>query len=78
MNNLVKIKTSDDGDERPGHLQVWHLVVNETGGNCTFCEQEFFGFGESGCEYETNATERGGITCEQCIEKIKKIKAVKL
>ena len=60
MNNLVKILTSDDGEPREETEQYWHLVYNETGAQ-TFCEGEFFGYGESACEYEEKSVERGGI-----------------
>ena len=75
MNNLVKILSSDDGEKR--EEKKWCLIVNYTGSQ-TFCEGEFFGFGESGCEFETKTVKRGGITCRKCLRKIKDVKKVKL
>lgn len=77
MNNLVKILSSDDGEPRDKNLQFWHLVVNESGSQ-TLCEGEFFGYGESGCEFEVKSTKKGGITCPKCLAHIKAMKAVKL
>lgn len=77
MNELVKITRDDDGQltENPN----WHLIdpTNEQG-QAALCTQEFFGYGESRCEYETKKTKRGGITCPNCLQKIRLIKAVKI
>ena len=74
---LVKILSSDDGEPRDKHLQYWHWILTDTG-NHTLCEGEFFGYGESACEYEIKTVKRGGITCPKCLEIIKEIKAIKL
>ena len=78
MNNLVKIKTSTDGEIREADLQFWHYVADSNGDPCTLCQGEFFGFGQSGCEYELKSVKVGGITCPDCLAIIKKIKAIKL
>lgn len=77
MNYLVKILSDDSGEPREKYQQYWHYVTNKTG-NQTLCEGEFFGFGESGCEYEVKQVKRGGITCPKCLAEIKDIKAIKL
>lgn len=77
MNHLVKILSSDDGEPREPEYQYWHYVWNQNGTQ-TFCQHEYFGFGESGCEYEEKSVKRGGITCPECLAKIKMIKAIKL
>ena len=77
MNYLVKILKDNNGEVRDKDQQFWHLVVNYTGSQ-TFCEGEFFGYGESGCEFEEKSVKRGGITCPKCLKKIKEIKKVKL
>lgn len=77
MNHLVKILRSDDGEPREEDQQVWHYVVNKQGTQ-TLCEGEFFGYGESGCEYEVKTLKRGGITCPKCLEFIKEMKDIKL
>lgn len=74
---LVKITVDDDGDEKPD--PKWCLVDPTNGGGpATMCTAEFFGYGESGCVYEIKAVKRGGITCEDCLKKIRLIKAIKL
>jgi hypothetical protein len=78
MNTLVKILSSDDGEDRSPELQVWHLAITAGGDPCTFCEGEFFGAGQSRCEFTMKEVERGGITCKGCLQKIRQIKSVKL
>ena len=77
MNNLVEILSDDFGEPRDEDLQYWHLVWNDCGAQ-TFCQGEFFGKGESGCEYEVKSVKKGGITCPECLFKIKEIKKIKL
>lgn len=76
MHNLVKIITSDDGEKRD--KPVWCLVEHTDFGDATFCQAEFFGLGESCCEYKTKTVARGGITCERCLERIRLIKDIQL
>jgi len=78
MNDLVKILSSDDGYKIELKNQVWHYVVTSCGGSATLCEGEYFGMGESGCEYEGKRVKRGGITCPKCISIIKDFKAIKI
>lgn len=75
MNNLVKILYDDDGEkvENP----KWHLAIFDTG-MMAYCSGEFFGLGESRVVFETKETKKGGITCANCLYKIKLIKSVKL
>ena len=78
MHRIVKILSSDDGEPTPKDSQVWHLVVVEAGSSCTLCGGEYFGFGESGCEYEAKNVDKGGITCKECLKIIKRFKDIKL
>lgn len=77
LNELVKIIRSDDGDLTEN--DSWHLVdpTNDQG-PAALCTQEFFGFGESMVEFETKTAKRGGVTCPECLKKIRLMKAVKL
>lgn len=75
-NQLVKLLTNDDGDSYDDPR--WHLIDYNGSDPATFCSGEFFGYGQSGCDYDIKVVKRGGITCESCLEKIKDIKAVKL
>lgn len=77
MNELVKIIRDDDG-ALTGN-DSWHLVdpTNDQG-SASLCTQEFFGYGESSVEYETKTAKRGGITCHECLRKIRLMKAIKL
>ncbi len=78
MNELVRIITADDGSKKD-NPDVWHLISPMNAqGSASFCEDEFFGSGESGCEFEVKYAKRGGITCRQCLDKIKVVKAIKL
>lgn len=75
MPHLVMILSSDDGEKRDD--PVWHLNYGRDAER-TFCEGEAFGIGESGCDYKTKVTKRGGITCPECLKMIKEIKAIRL
>lgn len=78
MNELVRIIKDDDGGLKDDP-NVWHLVdPSNNQGPAALCTQEFFGLGESGCEFETKQTKRGGITCPECLRKIKILKSVPL
>ncbi len=77
-NYLVKILSDDDGELIEKQNQLWHYVVNKSGGEMTLCKGEFFGFGESACKFRIKVVERGGITCPHCLSQIKQIKSIKL
>jgi len=77
MNNLIKMLVDDDGIEVDIDQQHWHYVDYVAGGNATLCTGEYFGRGESTSKYETKSVQKGGITCPQCIGRIKEIKAIK-
>jgi len=78
MNHLVRITIDDDGE--PVFIgPEWCLVdMGNPEGPATLCKGEFFGIGESNCIYTEKWLIRGGITCQNCIDKIKLYKAVKL
>jgi hypothetical protein len=76
---LVKILSDDKNEPRELYLQVWHLVdIANSSGACTLCEGEYFGVGESGCEFEVKSVKRGGITCKKCLDILKAYKKIKL
>lgn len=77
-NMLVRIICDDDG-ELKDDPEAWHLVdPGNPQGYAALCTAEFFGVGESACEFETKKVESGGITCQKCIDRVKAYKAVKL
>lgn len=73
---VVKILSGDDYEERES--PVWCYVTTVNGDSATLCHGEVFGFGVSACKYEVDIVEAGGITCPDCLEIIKKIKAIDL
>ena len=76
MNKLVKIYKDDDGEiiENP----VWHLVdPTILQAETTLCTGECFGEGESSVVFETKTVTRGGITCPDCLRKLKVYKAIR-
>ena len=75
MNHLVKITIDDDGAEK---LDAKWCYISELSGHHTLCTGEFFGYGESGCVFETKAVKKGGITCPVCLEIIRHHKSIKL
>lgn len=76
MNHLVKLLTDDDGAKYPN--KKWHYVVRWDGSSRTLCTGECFGIGEGRATFDTKDVEKGGITCEECMEIIKEMKAIKL
>lgn len=73
-NPVVKIYRDDEGiiKEHPR----WHLIdPGNLTGAATLCTGEFFGVGESACEFEEK---NGEVDCPMCIEIIKRYKAIKL
>jgi hypothetical protein len=78
VNTLVRIPRDDDGYLKDDG-DVWHLVDPENHqGASALCTGEFFGAGESACEFEIKEVSRGGITCPRCVSILKGYKAVKL
>lgn len=75
-NTLIKISIDDDG-EVTGN-EDWCLFYNSRQGSMALCTMEYVGIGESICVYETKEVSRGGITCPDCLDYIKDIKAIKL
>jgi hypothetical protein len=76
--DVVNLKTRNDGYSIKKADQVWCLVVTACGDAATFCTGEFFGSHQGGADGDTKTVQRGGITCPDCLEKIKMIKAVML
>lgn len=77
-NALVRIIRNDDGDLEPG-WRDWHLVdPGNPQGPATLCTAEFFGSGESACEFQNKYCKRGGITCGKCLQILRAYKAVRL
>ena len=86
MHDVVKIEWTKedcaDIDERTefdkADANFWHLVVNECGSDMTFCGGQVYTFGDTAGVFKTKTVKRGGITCKNCLDKIKRIKAVRL
>ena len=80
MNLLVKTLVNEDGDPVPVGEQKWCWHTDHNGDNSVLCTGEFTSEGSHGglAKFEFKQTRRGGITCEQCLAKIKELKAVRL
>lgn len=76
MTELVKITADEDGFEV--YEPAWCLVDAYGDASRVLCSGQVFGFGEGDAAYKTKEVKRGGITCSECLEKIKQIKSVKL
>jgi len=81
---IVKLLINEDGDLIPKEEQVWHLVdPNDGSTQMTFCQGQVYD-----TEYVIGQAEKvtgkeakrakGGITCKDCLHKIKQIKSIKL
>lgn len=79
-NELVKFIINDDRDPVPTDEQVWHLVSPHefNGARRTLCELALIEPCETFAEVEQKTAARGGITCQACIDIVRKFKAVKL
>jgi len=78
MNTLIRLHTHDDGSEHD-LAEYWHLAdPTNSQGPAILCTQEYYGYGESGCKYDFKIVKKGGITCPDCLEKLKILKGVKL
>lgn len=71
---VVKITRDDNGESIENAKWCWIDATNAQGA-AAFCSAQFFGPGESRCEYKVK---EGKITCPECIKKIKTIKEIKL
>lgn len=72
-NNVVKILTSEDGDIIK--YAKWCLIdPADFQGNSALCSKQYFGIGESSCQFKVK---KGRITCKDCLEKIKIYKSIK-
>lgn len=77
MNNLVKIIRFDDGSVSNDNR--WHLIdPGDIFTGVTLCKGDVLGDAESNIEFEEKAVMRGGITCKECIKKLKKYKSIAL
>jgi len=72
----VKILVHEDGENAKN--PKWHLVEQRSGTYETFCQGEVFGYGQSAAEYIREQLKKGGITCPNCITRIKWVKSIKL
>ncbi len=73
-NNVVKIKSSHYGEKYIN--PKWCLIdPANLGGTANLCGGEYFGGGESSCDFETKI---GKVTCQRCIEKIKIYHTIKI
>lgn len=75
---IVKFTANEDGDQIPNEDQVWHYSHLSVNANIAFCTGEFYGYGDSSVQFIERTIESGGITCLQCLEKIKTIQSIKL
>lgn len=73
MPYIVKLLTTDRGEK--AEFPKWHYAYNHQTGRMALCTAEYYGEGESGCEYKTKV---GKITCPNCLEIINHFKKLKL
>ncbi len=75
MNQLVKFIVNDDGEQQE---PLWHVVdINNGSGASKLCTGEYFD-GSTDVVYEEKLTLKGGLTCPECINAVKNIKAIRL
>ena len=78
MNTLVRLNYDTDGTL--SNDDYWHYGTQITGENAILCTGEMIDDIDdtNGPPCETKTVKRGGITCPNCLEHIKDIKAIKL
>ena len=78
MNQLVMITVDEDGHTVLKEHLKWCFVDPFGSDPQVFCDGQYFGEGQSECEYKTKEVQRGGITCRKCLDKIRFMKKVRL
>lgn len=76
MTVSVKLLIDEDGDA--DERNTWHLSVYFSGSPTLFCTGEVYGQGEGNAEGVERTRVRGGVTCEDCLNRIREIKAVRI
>lgn len=75
---VVKFTVNEDGDQIPNEDQVWHYSFLSVNADMAFCTGEFYGYGDSSVQFVELTVGGGGITCPQCLAKIKIIQSIRL
>lgn len=78
MQTLAKQLINEDQDHVLEEDQVWHATEDVTGDPALVCTGEFICEGGGLGTYETKNVSRGGITCEDCLRRIKYFKSIRL
>ena len=79
MQLLAKQLINEDQEPVPVDDQVWHAIDNNVSGDAALiCTGEFIDPGAGCGEYELKTVSRGGITCRECINRIKHFKSIRL
>ena len=73
---VVKITVDDSGSEKES--PKWCLSIVSGGDPMAACTGEYYGMGQSDCEYKCKTVESGGINCPDCLALIRSYKAIKL
>lgn len=76
MNALVKfINGHEDGGDDPAFNRKWHLkATGVADGEFTACGLSYV----DGYDTDEKSKDKGGVTCEQCLQVIRFYKTVKL
>lgn len=80
---LVKIIGSDNSNIEEHHIEdVWHLSILTCGEPTTLCGGFYYTDNDPAFKdkdlFITKERKRGGITCPDCLNSLKKFKSIKL
>jgi hypothetical protein len=78
MQTLAKQLINEDREKVLPEDMRWHALEEVTSDRALVCTGEFVDFGAGAGDYIFKNVNRGGITCEECIERIKYFKSIKL
>ena len=82
MHTIAQMTLNEDGEAFP-YGRDWHAGDSRSGTNVLLCSGECYDDvgqldAEGTAKCTTKTMKRGGITCQNCIEIIRSIKAIKL
>lgn len=74
---IVNFLTDENGDEEIND-ETWHLSVHYSGAYQALCSGQIFHTEFSPIKFRFVQVTKGGITCEKCLEQIRKFKKIKI
>lgn len=74
---IVNFLTDENGDEEIND-ETWHLSVRFSGVYQALCSGQVFHNEVSPVKFRFIQVQKGGITCEKCLEQVREFKKIKI